>query len=256
MPWLSDATPISKGRRVKQQSHGRASDRLGVIVHVLDILEVWRGTVCQKSPNVPPESSNTDQSRLHALGPTPTSSSAPRFESDYVDLDENVAPRGSTRRRARLLRFGFFIRDDQPAPPANLDDLGGDSDEEERWPRFQSKLMAAGVLSHKDDDNNKTPSAHVIDTLTDDQVDRLLFDAGEMASLFRTDPEERENLPTSQKSLLVNGRSNSITIETPDCGFGTKRRQTTLAPSQKKVERRGSTPHPSPPSNRQGSPNG
>ncbi len=63
-----------------------------------------------------------------------------------------------------------------------------DQDEpEDVWTRLKDGICSATAFSIGQQGSS---TAHPIDLLSDDQVDRLLFDDKELSSIFRTDPAE------------------------------------------------------------------
>ncbi|SJX65687.1 uncharacterized protein SRS1_16311 [Sporisorium reilianum f. sp. reilianum] len=204
IPWLSHAAPITKTPRSKRRSDAVAhtdtgSDaaswdlaRVDVIVHALDILDVWR-TVASRQPVAERSDFKQDpvQTAAASSATTPPSHNAvdPEFSEDDQwegamdddDMDCFVS--------ASSLSAAFGVGRESPAQKPLEAAVPPDSNDEEVWPRVQQRLEAAGAVSKKNVDDHR-PADHPIDLLTDDQVDRLLFDADELASLFRTDPVE------------------------------------------------------------------
>lgn len=201
IPWLSDATPINKTRRSKRRSKASkavastdtssaASDdlaRLDVIVHAIDILDVWR---TRSSKHI---DAQRPDSRLD-LAQAPSSSSAATPASQET-TDHDCSEGEHSDRAMDNDDMDCFVSASLPSTaiescqehPADtqLADAATKDANDEVWPRVQQRLEAAGALEKKDE-----PANHPIDRLTDDQVDRLLFDADELPSLFRTDPME------------------------------------------------------------------
>lgn len=190
VPWLSDVTPVSKKRRERQRSVARSGKgastaaktdlaRLDVIVHALDILDVWRSA---DSSKVRTSASELNPSQPRPVDPSRSISplSSPKCDGDVgaehaldqeeMDQDELDCFFSTSRNRASSEANG---------------------DNSDAWSRVRRKLEAAGVLDAGVGEAGRRSSAHPLDALTDDQVDQLLFDADEMASLFRTDPIER-----------------------------------------------------------------
>ncbi|TKY87923.1 hypothetical protein EX895_003019 [Sporisorium graminicola] len=197
IPWLSEVAPISKKSASKKRHAKQAPNavttadascaaslelaRLDVIVHALDILDVWR-TIPSKhsdvrwsgfrldSPPAPPSSGEA----LACHG------SADRVPSGDEDPDEAMGNDD----------LDCFVSSSPPSnalaegqePPARTSLSAAD---DEVWPRIQHRLEAVGALKQKNE-----PDEHPIDLLTDDQVDEMLFESDELAALFRVDKVE------------------------------------------------------------------
>lgn len=192
IPWLADVAPVSKKRRSRLRSnpHKRAamSDlaRLDVIIHTLDVLDLWRSVSSKPSDAQQPLSTPSISSKVAPVLPS-TDSEQDEACSDSSDgaFSDHVIEMNNDE-------FECFLS--EPAASAtrtDMDEATEDANDEQVWPRMQQKLEAAGALNRATASDVSKPVVHPIDLLTDDQVDQLLFDANELASLFRTDPVER-----------------------------------------------------------------
>ena len=192
IPWLSDAAPINKKRPPKQSfrlnaksdAGGTASwqlARIDVIVHGLDVIDVWRSNSAKRS-GVQGSDRNFDPADDAFVG----MSSAPQNRADRQESEEH-----DSEREMDNDDIDCFVSSSSPtaALASRSSELPEETetltvqDAEEVWPRIQQRLKAAGALDRPSTD-------HPIDLLSDDQVDQLLFDSDELSSLFRTDPAE------------------------------------------------------------------
>ncbi len=81
-------------------------------------------------------------------------------------------------------------------------------DDVEIWPRIEKRLKAEGIDTaanrmHGDSADVADAKPHPIDLLTDEQVDRLLFEHDELQSILRTDPAERAAVERAKVTLGV-----------------------------------------------------
>ncbi|SPO29972.1 uncharacterized protein UTRI_06278_B [Ustilago trichophora] len=199
IPWLTDLTPIpQQGRAKKRSALPRSVDsslagmtdlaRRDLIVHALDVLDVWRNLASNR-----PEVADIQPACLHqppttALGEEEASSRCmkDREERDAseleVDVDEFTCFGSDVQYQSLAGSPGRSHIDDE-----SLLEEDGDG---EAWPRIQTRLQASGILDSPANSEGVGSQQHPIDLLTDDQVDQILFDTDELAPIFRTDPAE------------------------------------------------------------------
>ncbi|KAF6767211.1 hypothetical protein PSEUBRA_003265 [Kalmanozyma brasiliensis GHG001] len=193
IPWLFDAAPVSKKRRERQRLVARAGERasiatttnlarLDVIVHALDILDVWRSTHSSESRDVTSKLSTSHFRPVDPYRPNPSTAS-------FRSAGEVGAEHATDQEEMNKDELDCFLSTSRDQAPSESD--GGSS---EVWSRVRRKLEAAGLLDAGVGDDGRRSSAHPLDALTDAQVDELLFDVDEMASLLRTDPTERSDV--------------------------------------------------------------
>ncbi|SPO29329.1 uncharacterized protein UTRI_06278 [Ustilago trichophora] len=199
IPWLANLTPIPKPGRTKKYSPlPRSVDsslagmtdlaRRDLIVHALDVLDVWQNMASKghKVANAQPAGSHLTLTT--ALGEEDASSRCIKEpqEGDASELEVDAD---------EFNCFGSGVQHQtRPGSPAQspfedealLEEDAG----EEVWPRIQTRLQASGILDESTDTACVGSGQHPIDLLTDDQVDRVLFDTDELDSIFRTDPVE------------------------------------------------------------------
>ncbi|GAC75445.1 hypothetical protein PANT_15d00077 [Moesziomyces antarcticus T-34] len=223
IPWLTGLAPISqkvryKNRRKasKEANKEDASEdgepaparmtelvRRDLIVHAIDVLQVWQAVEAKVAANFPTASAATTNQPVsprakvasrkgRSKDKAPASDEASELDSDWDELECFV----STTRHADE-------RDATEALKAEEAD-----DDVEIWPRIEKRLKAEGIDAaanrmHGDSADVADAKPHPIDLLTDEQVDRLLFEHDELQSILRTDPAERAAVERAKVTLGV-----------------------------------------------------
>lgn len=214
IPWLTGLAPISQ--KVRYENRCKASKqaqedgelapagmtelvRRDLIVHAIDVLQVWQavqGKVATKLPTatadkrVSPRANGTSR-KSRSKDKAPASDEASELEADWDELECFV----STTRRADERDAAEAVKAEE-----------ADDDDAEVWPRIEKRLEAEGIQSavdrtHGDSADAVDAKPHPIDLLTDEQVDRLLFEHDELQSILRADPAERAAVERAKVAL-------------------------------------------------------
>lgn len=206
IPWLSDMVSLThRGHTKKGNKH--VSRKVGstkkgmtdlvrreLLVHVHDILDVWRAVEARGQHSDPKQQSH---SSLSGPEPIKSSSTTPASKSDDggSDIEDSESAADNDMDSHELTCFlavpskPFLHEEGKEANTADDNDGAAmssldASDHQGVWSRVAVRLREGGVLQSQSTD------AHPIDLLSDDQVDQWLFDDNELNSLLRTDPTE------------------------------------------------------------------
>lgn len=237
IPWLTDIKSIPNRTRHKGNlfppvteldQHG-VTDlvRRDLIIHALDILDVWKATTStasndESSPAGAVEALSINQPeaydrRSEDEAPTPSGEVDEDASGNEMNDDELDCFVAANLNDAHSGQYGN-IKDEENDDSLHASDRESaiGAEYEEVWPRIQAKLKGQGISSSLAGRRDEEAKVHPIDLLSDEQVDTLLFSADELNSIFRADPAE---LAAFERVKIAAGNWPAVSVEAHNADF-------------------------------------